>query len=190
MSGRQIHLYRQALTNELQLSRNNVNLIKTRNGKPKADQISAFYPIDRGWATDSLERMYLWDINPNYIWRGGIMRCLEAGTYIFYGNQCPDIERVYIPSGDLSSTLYYDNEHVSFSLEQGDFMVHPLPECTMLMTKEDIDLFILEYVPFHSDPGNVDGPDYNISVSMAMKQFNFIKQASDYVWSPVHLSNL
>ncbi len=194
ISGRQVHLVRQALTNEFRLSRDNVNFIKTSDGRPKADEISTFYQIDGGWGIESLERIHLWDLNPNYTWKGGIMRCLEAGTYIFYGNHSPDIEQVYVPSKNLCSTLYYKNEHESFSLEQGDLIVHPLPGCTMLMTQEDMDLFVLEYAPFQAEvDAEIESSDesgYKITVTMAMKQFNFTKLKGEHAWSPVHLSNL
>lgn len=176
ISGRQVNLFRQALTNEFQLSRDNVDFIRTPDGRPKSDQISTFYRVNGGCGIENLERMYLWDINPNYTWRGGIVRRLEAGTYIFYGYPCSDTDQVYIPSGNLCSTIYYGCEHESFSLEQGDFIVHPTPSCTVLMTQEDIDLFVLEYSCCNTDTiANTESPDDSgckITVAMAMKQFS------------------
>lgn len=191
ISGRKVNLVRQVLKGKFRLSRDNVDFVKTPDGRPEGDQISTFYRIQGGQGIENLERMHLRDINPNYTWKGGIMRCLEAGTYIFYGSHSPDIEQVYIPSGKLSSTLYYDNQHESFYLEDGDFIVHPLPGCTMLMIQEDIDLFVLEYSPFQTETAaeveTKSEPDLKITVSMAMKQYNFVKLTGESVWSPVHL---
>ena len=191
ISGRQVNLTRQVLRNKFRLSRDNVDFIKTPDGRPEGDQISTFHRIRGGRGIENLERMHLRDINPGYTWRGGIMRCLEAGTYIFYGSHPSDIDQVYIPSGKLCTTLYYDNQHESFFLEQGDFILHPVPGCTMLMVQEDMDLFVLEYSSFQSEPSaegeSPDESDLKINVSMAMKHYNFVKLTGEPVWSLVRL---
>lgn len=182
VAGRQVHLFQQALSEELQLSRQNVDFIKP----PKADQISNFQQIDRGWRIEKLEKLYFNDVMNGYIWKSGFVRFLEAGTYIFHEKHNINIGQIYIPSGDLCSILYYDNENQDFTMNRGDFIIHPLPKYTMLMTDEDIDLFILQYAPVMTD---VNVSTIDIEITMALKQFSFTKSClNDHIWSPVHLT--
>jgi hypothetical protein len=191
ISSRQVHLFRRALSKKFQLSRDNVNFYKTPDGIPEADQISTFYRIKDGRGIDKLERMYLWDINPGYFWKRGIMRSLEAGTYIFYGNLTGDIEKVYIPTGDLRSTVYFDDDHDSFSMQSGDFIVHPLPNCTILTAQQNMNLFELDYAPYQDKievlSDHKDDPGYSITVAMALKKFSLIEEPNKTSWSLVPL---
>ena len=161
--------------------------------KIKHDGISTYQKIIGGSGITNMEKKFLYDINPDYLWNYGIVRRLEPGSYILYGDGTPNTDQVCIPSKDLTTTIYYGTDHQTFGLGSGDFMVYPSPSCIILVARQPMDLFILEY----STDCSVDmseSEDHCVlkteKITMVMKQFNLIKIPDSDSWFPEPLSNL
>jgi len=168
ISGKNVELFRRTLNGKLLPSRNNVNFFKP----PKIDDISIYHKIESSWVINNFNTTYIHSIKPDYKWKKGIMRKLEAGTYIFYKKQPEIVLQAYIPIGDCISIIYYDDGRENFSLQRGDFVVHPQPDCTMIIAHKDMNLFIFDYIPQDVlNENSDDNMEYHIAVAMTMKNY-------------------